>query len=261
MDAYEPNLNHTPATYTFKEYREAGMRSLKGHWGIAIGVMIVAAILGGFGSGGLSYSVNFNVSGNEVEQMFSSNIFGQALDWMSQHRGLISFLSILSMAQFIIGGTIELGYDRFCLHLADGEEAKFGDLFSAFDIFGQAFWLRLRISIQVMLWTFLFIIPGIVAMYRYSMATYIMAEYPGISAGEAIERSKAMMDGHKKEYFLLQLSFIGWIILSALTLGVLSIWLTPYMHQTYAVYYRNLSGSRNPAPAPEENPYDWTQNY
>ena len=138
------------------------------------------------------------------------------------------FLELLGLVQLIVGGPVMIGYDRFNLHLVDRQEAQFGDLFSAFDIFGQAFWLRLRILLQIIGWTLLLIVPGIIAALRYSMASYIMAETPGISAGEAIERSKAMMDGHKKELFLLELSFIGWILLSALTLGILSLWVTPH---------------------------------
>ena len=70
--------------------------------------------------------------------------------------------------------------------------------------------LNLLITLKVIAWSLLFVIPGIVAAYRYSMATYIMAENPGMQATEAIERSKALMDGRKGDLFCLDLSFIGW---------------------------------------------------
>ena len=59
------------------------------------------------------------------------------------------------------------------------------------DSFGNAFVLNLLITLKVIAWSLLFVIPGIVAAYRYSMATYIMAENPGMQATEAIERSKS----------------------------------------------------------------------
>ena len=71
---------------------------------------------------------------------------------------------------------------------------------------------------------------------------YILAENPGISPMEAIKRSKEMMQGHKMEYFLLVLSFFGWALLAPFTLGILCIWLLPYMQATMANYYRSLKG-------------------
>lgn len=109
-------------------------------------------------------------------------------------------------------------------------------------------------------WSLLFVIPGIVAAYRYSMATYIMAENPGMQATEAIERSKALMDGRKGDLFCLDLSFIGWALLATLTAGIGYLWLTPYMTVSRAAFYRSLPRSMgdrapngwqpNPGPQP-----------
>ena len=141
-----------------------------------------------------------------------------------------------------------------------GEEARFEDLFSGFDIFGNAFVLNLLITLKVIAWSLLFVIPGIVAAYRYSMATYIMAENPGMQATEAIERSKALMDGRKGDLFCLDLSFIGWALLATLTAGIGYLWLTPYMTVSRAAFYRSLPRSMgdrapngwqpNPGPQP-----------
>ena len=240
--------------FTRPDFRAAGRQALTGHWGLAVVVMIVAALLGGIGN---SFSVDLNIDLGDGGYYFDSSLLDQIQYYLEKYRYVISALSILGMVQFIIGGTIEIGYKRFNLHLVDGQEARFGDLFSAFNIFGQAFWLRLRVLLQTIAWALLLIVPGIVAAYRYSMAPYIMAENPNIEVGEAIERSKAMMDGHKMELFLLHLSFLGWLLLSVLTLGILSLWVTPYMQTTEAYYYRRLNEAQNPQP---KEP-DWTDNY
>ena len=145
-------------------------------------------------------------------------------------------------------------------YFSAAERADPVDLFSGFDIFGNAFVLNLLITLKVIAWSLLFVIPGIVAAYRYSMATYIMAENPGMQATEAIERSKALMDGRKGDLFCLDLSFIGWALLATLTAGIGYLWLTPYMTVSRAAFYRSLPRSMgdrapngwqpNPGPQP-----------
>lgn len=95
-------------------------------------------------------------------------------------------------------------------------------------------------TLYVFLWTLLFIIPGIIKTVAYSMSTYILYENPHLSPKEALLRSEEMMRGRKMEYFLLMLSFIGWILLGILTLGILYIWLIPYMQTTAAAYYNSI---------------------
>lgn len=86
----------------------------------------------------------------------------------------------------------------------------------------------------------LFIIPGIVKSFSYAMTPYILEENPELSANEAIDRSRAMMKGHKFDLFWLYLSFIGWILLSILTLGIGLLWLAPYMQTATAAFYEDV---------------------
>jgi len=122
------------------------------------------------------------------------------------------------------------------------EQPAFQDLFSAFNMFGRCFLMQLLRSIFTFLWTLLFIIPGIIAVYRYAMAPYLMEEHPDMTAMDAIQGSKQMMTGNKWRLFCLDLSFIGWAFLCTLSLGIGFLWLIPYQNAARAAFYLELSG-------------------
>ena len=90
----------------------------------------------------------------------------------------------------------------------------------------------------VCLWSLLFVIPGIVKAYSYSMMFYVLAENPKIGPMKAMDISKILTQGHKADLFMMDLSFFGWILLTMLTGGIVFIWLHPYMTmtETYAYY-------------------------
>ena len=120
------------------------------------------------------------------------------------------------------------------------KEAEVSDLFSQFDRFGDGFCLSLLRSIFIFLWSLLLVIPGIIASLSYSMAHFIMVENPNMTAREALRASKELMDGYKWDLFCLNLSFIGWILLCILTLGIGYLWLDPYMNAAHAAFYRSI---------------------
>lgn len=96
-------------------------------------------------------------------------------------------------------------------------------------------------------WYILFVIPGFIKRFSYSQAQYIFKDITdtdpnsNISYLDCITKSKKLMNGHKWRLFCLQLSFIGWEILSSICLGIGHIWLTPYKKATYAAFYNELS--------------------
>ena len=149
------------------------------------------------------------------------------------------------MACFIIGGTVQLGYAKFNLALIDHKDAQVSDLFSQFHRFGDGFLLSLLTAIFVTLWTLLLIIPGIIAGYSYAMAPYILYEHPGLRPMDAIKASKELMRGNKWRLFCLELSFFGWALLSALTLGIGTFWLRPYEEAAQASFYRQICWERS----------------
>ena len=99
-------------------------------------------------------------------------------------------------------------------------------------------------SLKIFFWTLLFFIPGIVMCFAYAMTPYILEEHPEISAWDASTRSREMMKGHKFDLFYLYLSFIGWIILSLVTLGIGFLWLAPYMEAAKAAFYNDLKAAQ-----------------
>ena len=137
-------------------------------------------------------------------------------------------------------GFIVVGYYAVNLKLIRTKTAKIEDLFSGCKNFVTNFLAYLLMEIFTFLWSLLFIIPGIVKAIAYSMTPYILNDHPEMSATEAITESRKMMNGHKMEYFLLQLSFLGWIILSSFTWGILLLYVMPYMQATSAAFYEKL---------------------
>ena len=116
------------------------------------------------------------------------------------------------------------------------------DLFSQFHSFGKALGLRIVTSVLISLWSLLFVIPGLIAVYRYAMAPYILAENPDIGVMEAIDLSKQMMMGNKLRLFFLGLSFFGWMLLGVVTGGIALLWVAPYIEAAYTAFYLDISG-------------------
>ena len=118
-----------------------------------------------------------------------------------------------------------------------GKKYEINDmLVGASDELSNKICLSVLKSIYLALWTLLFVIPGIVKGYSYYLAEFIARKNPKMSASDCITKSRELMDGHKWELFVFQLSFIGWHLLAILTCGILYIWLTPYIMQATIVY-------------------------
>lgn len=107
---------------------------------------------------------------------------------------------------------------------------------------GENVILGLLISLFTFLWSLLLVIPGIVKSYSYAMAYYIKIDHPEYTAKQAIEESMIMMEGKKMKLFLLDLSFIGWIILGSLCFGIGTLWVTAYIQASRTEFYRDLIG-------------------
>ncbi|MDE6956633.1 MAG: DUF975 family protein [Lachnospiraceae bacterium] len=93
-------------------------------------------------------------------------------------------------------------------------------------------------SLSVFLWSLLLIIPGIIKSYEYLMVPYILAENPTMDRRDVLDLSKRMMKGQKWDAFILSLSFFGWMLLSAITCGLVGIfYVSPYYMATFTELY------------------------
>lgn len=216
------------------EIRKIARENLAGNWGISVGAALVAALLGGMIAGGsnINYQINENTLRNLPWFLWSVLI------------PLTSLAGLLSLVSFILGGVVELGYAKFLLKQHDHQQLRFSDLFSQFDRFGTGFAQQFLRILYVTLWMLLFIIPGIVKGFSYAMTPFILEDHPEMTASEAINASKKLMEGHKMDLFILSLTFLGWQILACLTMGIGFLFLNPYMNAAYAVFYRDISAQR-----------------
>jgi uncharacterized membrane protein len=144
------------------------------------------------------------------------------------------------VAPFVISGPFSLGMAFFTLSISRNDNPKIEQLFLGFEHFGKAFLAYLITTIFVLLLSLLLIIPGIIASISYSMTYFIIADDPSISAMDAINKSKKMMDGNKLKFFYLGLRFFGLALLCILTLGIGFFWLIPYMQISIAKFYEDV---------------------
>ncbi len=150
-----------------------------------------------------------------------------------------------SVAALIIGGPITYGVAKLFLKQArDGEKMDIASLFDGFkDDFGGTLLLGFLQTLFILLWSLLLIIPGIVKAYSYSMAFMLKADHPDYDWRTCLDESKKMMNGHKMELFILDLSFIGWLIVGALCFGFGTLWVVAYMQAAHTQFYENLRGT------------------
>lgn len=185
---------------TSKEYRMQAAQALQGKYGTAIGMMIVFSLM-------------------------------------------IGLLSDTVVGIIVLGGVLTLGYSFSFLRLYREGRLQFNDLFWGFDSgvqFSATIGVLVKTAVFTILWGLLFWVPGIIAAYSYSQAYYILADHPEMTGGEAITASKNLMKGKKGRLFCLDLSYIGWILLSFLTLGILMLWVAPRMSAAKAAFYEDI---------------------
>lgn len=146
-----------------------------------------------------------------------------------------------SVLAIIITYPLAYGFAILFLDLfREGKPIDIGKLFDGFKDFGRVWGTLILVAIYTILWTCLLIIPGIVKSYSYALTLFILKDEPELKYNAAIEKSMRMMDGYKMKLFLLDLSFIGWMILSILTLGIGLLFLQPYMNTARAAFYEDL---------------------
>lgn len=201
MNSNFENINKKPINSKF--FRDAAWQQLTGNWSSAVIFTLVYVIIA---------TIVSNIG----------NLIGASL---------LIMIAIYPMAYSYSVSFLE--------NKRNGNEVKVENLFNEYksENFLRIALTALLQQIYTILWTLLLIIPGIIKSCAYSQTYYVLRDNPELKYNAAIERSMAMMQGHKMQYFLLCLSFIGWYLLTILTLGILTFWVLPYISCTMAHYY------------------------
>ena len=199
---------------TNSEYKDMAVQSMEGNWTKGALATIIIFIL-------------FQLVGGSP-----SFYLGQTASAITQ--GILTIV-LLPLAW---------GYRVFFLRLIRQENTAYERLFDGFSQYTRILIAEFLKGIYILLWLLLLIIPGIVKEYSYAMTEFILKENPEMSGEEAICESMRIMDGHKMQLFMLDLSMIGWVILSFLTLGIGFMFLIPYNYSAHAHFYEELKAER-----------------
>ena len=153
-----------------------------------------------------------------------------------------AILHLIGLVLFILALPLTWGFQTLFLGAVRGGEATAKDMFEGYnkELFSRVLTTTLLYYVYIFLWSLLLLIPGFIKSYSYAMTPYILKDNPEMKNNAAIEESMRMMDGHKLELFLLDLSFIGWAILSILTCCIGFLWLVPYMNMARVNFYEDL---------------------
>ena len=172
------------------DFRELARNALRGKWPVAVLTGFLASLMGA-----LLVSNGGGTSGNNNDS--SSISLADNLDLAPLRTALQVILGVLILwiiMNLIVSGAGKLGYAIFNLNLVDGKEARVSDLFSQFHRLGEGFVMNFLMALYTLLWSLLFVIPGIIKSYSYAMTPYIMAEHPALTADEAATLVKSKVD-------------------------------------------------------------------
>ena len=202
------------------------------YWRCVLVAFVLFIVIGASGGGSGRAANDANSAQNLTPQEMSTavTVAGVAV-------GALSLLGIL------VFGPAEVGCRRFFLVNSD-EPAELSEMGFGFrSNYGNVLLTMLLKNIFLVLWTLLFVIPGLIKVYSYRLVPYILAENPDMPPTEAITLSRRLMNGQKWRAFVLDLSFIGWYLLSVLTVGILTFfYVNPYYFATDAELYKAIRG-------------------
>ena len=198
------------------ELKANAKEQLRGKWAVAIATVLVANIL-------IDSDVMYKVS---------------------EKFGLIGLSISCSLISLFLGGVISVGLCKFLLDMTTKrEEPRFETLFSQFNIYLKTLGLNILITLSVCIGTILFIVPGIIVGLMFSQSYYILSEDPSKSITQCIKESVDMMNGHKWDLFYLELTFIGWWLLTAITVGIAGLWVAPCVKVTETNFYLSIKNN------------------
>lgn len=210
--------------------------------------VLVSAILGMVLSSG-SISINKSVNEEEVQQaseqltdMYNGLTPGQQFALIAGVSGIFTLALIISvLVKVFVYNPLKVGGLAFFKDNVINPPADLSSIGAGFRNYLHTFVTLFLNDLFLGLWFLLLIVPGIIKSYSYRMVPYILADEPDLSPTDTITRSRQMMDGHKMQTFLYDLSFIGWALLAVITCGIVGIfWYGPYKNSSDAALYLEL---------------------
>ena len=225
-----------------KELRARAWESLKGKYWMAFLVTIVAGLIGSVGNAFVSFGQQLGEVLGMVEpaELDSTMAIGALV-----LSGVVIISAIIGgLYSIFVTDALTVGTCNYFIKNTDSKPS-FKEIFSGFKVkYGRNIGTLLLVGIKLVLWTLLFIIPGIIKSYEYSIIPYILADDPEISSKDAFKKAKQMMKGNKWRLFKLEFSFIGWFVLCVLTLGIGTFFLIPYISAANAEFYVELKNKQ-----------------
>jgi uncharacterized membrane protein len=161
--------------------------------------------------------------------------------------------SVFGIGYLIVAGPLTVGICAVFVNIFRKEKGQLGDMGNGLNNFLNNMITGILVNVFIALWSLLFIIPGIVKSYSYAMTYYIQNDKPQFTETDAITESREIMRGHKWDLFVLDISFIGWYMLSVLTFGLLLLYVIPYHQAARTAFYEDLIGSKEDAAEPSES--------
>ena len=201
--------------------RALGRNALAGKWQSAIIAVIVYTLCVQ-----LPPAILNTLFGVDMGELYSMNMgysYNVGVDsYSTVYNSMPAYSPLSGIYSLLVTGAMDLGLTLFFLAMFRRQIVGIGDVFLGFERYGKALGLFLFQGLFILLWSLLFIVPGIIAAIRYSQAFFILADDPNKGIRQCMDESKMMMRGNKAKYFCLSLSFIGWGILASIPAGVLS---------------------------------------
>ena len=224
-----------------KELRQKAWESLKGKYWMAFAVIIVTGLIGSVGNAFVSFGQNLSEVLGLVDpaELDSTMAIGTLV-----LNGVVIVSAIIgAVLSIFVTNAITVGVSNYFIKNTDSKPS-FADAFSGFKVkYGRNIGTLLLVGIKLVLWTLLFIVPGVIKTYEYAIIPYILADDPEISSKDAFKKAKQMMNGNKWRLFKLEFSFIGWAVLCVLTLGIGTFFLIPYVNAATAEFYVELKNN------------------
>lgn len=163
------------------------------------------------------------------------NLIKTKLDFVGGLLGLLLTILITIVVEILAFGAYKVANEAVTTGHTDTSMITYG-----FEHIGEIAIFTVIYTVCTALLLLLLIVPGIIYIYTYAMVPFVFAENPNITYREAMSISKELMRGHRFELFMLQLSFILWLIGSAITFGILNVYVIPYQLMTMAYFYQDL---------------------